>query len=64
MPNNLAADQLHSNLGFPSQNTGNRYPRRSSESYCLDFKNGYTSGKLQNAVLKNFAGSVMIYNNE
>ena len=61
--NNIPENTFHHSLGFPTQNNGYRIPRRLSESYCLDFKNKYASGKLQDAVLKNFAGSVMIYNN-
>ena len=64
MNRNLDRDSLQNNLDFPSQNNRNRYPRRSSESYCLDYKKKYTSGKVENAIIKNFVDSVRMYNNE
>ena len=54
-----AETSLNCNNGFNPKNTcPQRFTRRASENYCIDFRSKYANGGLQNAVLRKFSENV------
>ena len=57
--NKLQPTSLPNNIGFDPKIAGpQKFTRRASENYCIDFRTQYANGGLQNAVLRKFSGSI------
>ena len=55
----LQPTSLPNNIGFDPKNAGpQRFTRRASQNYCIDFRTQYSNGGYQNAVLRKFSDSI------
>ena len=57
--NKLSATPIHTSMGLGARkDCPQKFTRRASENYCIDFRNQYSNGIMQNAILRKFSGSI------